>query len=140
LLTSGGRGANLLKSTADLGKAAAVSANPREDLLDYPGLLGYWLKSRVTSPFADRHIAISEWRARHHVERPTLSGMLLASPTPLHDLGSLIFGDDALYLQQQIIFRALAEWPIQENDFDTPSLPLVEKQDLVGVVACQPVW
>jgi len=66
--------------------------------------------------------------------------MLFASPTPLHDLGSLIFGDDALYLQQQIIFRALAEWPIQKNDFDTPSLPLVEKQDLVGVVACQPVW
>jgi hypothetical protein len=38
--------------------------------------------------------------------------MLLASPAPLHDLGSLIFGDDSLHLQQQIIFWALAEWPI----------------------------
>ena len=33
----------------------------------------------------------------------------------------------------------LAEWPIQKNDFDTSPLPLVEKQDLVGVVACQSV-
>jgi hypothetical protein len=31
---------------------------------------------------------------------------------PKNDLGSLILGDDALHLQQQIIFRALAEWPI----------------------------
>jgi hypothetical protein len=38
--------------------------------------------------------------------------MLLPAPTSLHDLGSLILGDDALHLQQQIIFRALAEWPI----------------------------
>jgi hypothetical protein len=38
--------------------------------------------------------------------------MFLASPTPLHDFGSLIFSDDALHLQQQIIFRALAEWSV----------------------------
>jgi hypothetical protein len=111
-LAGGGRCTGLLKSTADFCKAAAVSADPREDLLDYAGLLGYWLKSRVTSPFTDRHIAISEWSTRHHVERPTLSGMLFSSPTPLHDLGSLIFGDDALHLEQQIIFGALAEWPV----------------------------
>jgi hypothetical protein len=111
-LTSGGPSTGLLKSTADLGKAAAVSADPREDLLDYPCVLGHRLKSRLTAAFTDRHIAISERRAGHHVKRPTLSSMLLPAPTPLHDLGSLILGDDALHLQQQLIFRALAEWPI----------------------------
>jgi len=110
--TSGGRRTGLLKSTADLGKAAAVSPDPREYLLDYPCLLGYWLKSRLTTAFTYRHIAISERRPGHHVKRPALSSMLFASPTPLHDLGSLIFGDDALHLEQQIIFGALAEWPV----------------------------
>jgi hypothetical protein len=59
-LTSGGRSTGLLKSTADLGKAAAFSADPREDLLDYPCVLGHRLKSRLTAAFADGHIAISE--------------------------------------------------------------------------------
>jgi hypothetical protein len=101
-----------LKATADFRKAAAVSADPREDLLDNSCLLGNWLESRLTATYADRHIAISERSPGHHVKRPTLGSMLLPSPTPLHDLGSLIFSDDALHLQQQIIFWALAEWPI----------------------------
>src|SRR5208337_416208 len=111
-LSGGSRHTGLLKSTADFGKAAAVSADPRENLLDYPCLFGHWLKSRLAAALTDRHIPISERRPGHDVKRPTLSSMLLPSPTPLHDLGSLIFGDDALHLEQQIIFRALAERPI----------------------------
>jgi hypothetical protein len=41
--------------------------------------------------------------------------MLLASATPLHDFGSLVYRDDALDLEQQIIFRALPERPVQEH-------------------------
>src|SRR5258707_8128051 len=91
-LTSGGRCTSLLKSTADFGKAAAVSADPQEDLLNYLCVLSHRLKSRLTAPFTDSHIVISERRTRHHVKRPILSSMLLASAAPLHDLGSLIFG------------------------------------------------
>jgi len=46
------------------------------------------------------------------LSEPTLSCVLLATPAPLHDLGSLIFGDDALHLQQQVILWTLAERPI----------------------------
>jgi hypothetical protein len=38
--------------------------------------------------------------------------MLFTPPTPLHDLGSFIFDNDALHLEQEIIFRNLAERPI----------------------------
>jgi hypothetical protein len=65
--------------------------------------------------------------------------MLLAPPTPLHDFGSLIFGDDALDLEQEIIFRALAKWAIQKGDFNTSPAPFIEKEYLVGVIACQSV-
>jgi len=98
-LTSSSQFTTFLKPTADLGKAAAVLSDPREDLPDYPGLLRYWLKSRLTSNLANRYIAVPEWSTGHDVERPALGRVLLASPTPLHDLGPLVFGDDALYLQ-----------------------------------------
>ena len=111
-LTGGGRCTGLLKATANFCKTAAVSSDPGEDLLHYLCMLGNWLKPRLTAAFTDRHIAITERRAGHHVKRPTLSSMLLSSPAPLHHLGPLIFGDDALHLQQQIIFWAFAEWPI----------------------------
>jgi hypothetical protein len=66
--------------------------------------------------------------------------VLLTSPTPLHDLGSLIFRDNALHLEQQIIFGALAEGPVEEHQLHTSPAPFVEEQDLVCVVAGQAVW
>jgi hypothetical protein len=65
--------------------------------------------------------------------------MLLTPPTPLHDFDSLIFSDDALHLEQEIIPRALAKWAIQKKDFNTSTAPFIEKQDLVGVIARQSV-
>jgi hypothetical protein len=53
--------------------------------------------------------------------------MLLTPPTPLHDFGSLIFSDDALHLEQEVIFRALAERPVQDHHLDTATSPLIEQ-------------
>jgi hypothetical protein len=52
--------------------------------------------------------------------------VLLVSTTPLHDLGWFIF-DDALDLEQEVIFRALAERPVQEHHLDTSPTPFVEQ-------------
>jgi hypothetical protein len=109
-LASGSRCTSLLKPTANLGKATAFLSDPSEYLLNYRGLLGDRLKSRSSAAFTNGDIAISKRRSRHHVERSALSCMLLTSPTSFHDFGSLIFSDDAL--EQQIIFRALAEWSV----------------------------
>src|SRR5260370_28814410 len=93
----------------------------------------------MTSAFPNGDIAVSEGSVGHHVERSALCRMLFASSAPLHDLGPLIFSDDALDLQQQVIFWALAEGPVQEHQLDTTTAPLVERKNLIRVVAGQSV-
>jgi hypothetical protein len=51
--------------------------------------------------------------------------MALTAPTPLHELGALIFSNDALHLQQEVVFRALAERLVQEHKLNISSPPLV---------------
>src|SRR5271165_4842183 len=43
----------------------------------------------------------------HDIHGATLCGMPLTTPTTLHEFGSLIFSNDALHLEQQVVFRAL---------------------------------
>src|SRR6266851_363822 len=111
-LTSGSWRTSLVKSKADFGKTTAVSTDPREDLLDNSRLFSNGFKSRLTFAFANRNVTISEWCTRHHVERTALGCMLFTPPTPFHDLGSFIFGNDTLHLEQEVIFRTLAERPV----------------------------
>src|SRR6266851_8777260 len=105
-------GPHFSEVVADFSQATAVSSYPRENLLHNARLFGHRLKSRLTSTLANGDVTIPEWSVRHHVERTTLGRMLFATPAPLHDLGSLIFGDDALHLQRQVILWTLAERPI----------------------------
>ena len=97
------------------------------------------LKSSVTSAIVNVDIAVPVRRIGHHVERTALSGVLLTSPTPLHDLGPLVLGDDALYLKQEVIFRTSAERPVQEHKLHAGPVPLIDEQDLVSVVAGQSI-
>ena len=60
-----------------------------------------------------------------------MSRVLLATSAPLHDLGSFILRNDALHLEQQVVFRALPERPVQEDYFDTGPVPLINEENLV---------
>jgi hypothetical protein len=75
-------------------------SDPGEDTLDDSCLLSIRLKSGLTSALADGDIAESEWSTGHDIERSALCCMPLTAPTTLHELGSLIFGNDALHLEQ----------------------------------------
>jgi len=64
----------------------------------------------------------------------------LAPPVPFGDLGSFVFGDDALDLGEQAGLRIVADgWGIREPDGDAVAGQLVEHDHLVGVDAGQPV-
>jgi hypothetical protein len=78
-------------------------------------LSGDRLKARLTPTFSHSDVTIAEGSAGHYVQRPILGRVLFATPAPFHDFGSLIFSHNALHLEQQIIFGALAEWPVQED-------------------------
>ena len=102
-------------------------------------LLRIRLKSGLPSALADRDVPVSKWRARHDIQRAALRGVPLAAPTPLHELGAFELSNDALHLEQQVVFRALAQRPAQEDQLDMGPPPLVQEQNLVRIVAGQSV-
>ena len=55
------------------------------------------------------------------------------------DLGALILGDHALHLQEQVVFRALAQGTVQEHDLHPGTSELIDQQHLVGVFAGQAI-
>ena len=65
--------------------------------------------------------------------------MALAAAGPFEDLRTLIFGDHALELQHQLIFRRAGMWRLEENRLDAVAGELLGQQDLVGIFAAQPV-
>jgi hypothetical protein len=56
-----------------------------------------------------------------------LSGTLLPTSAPLHDFGSFVLSDNTLHLEQQIVFRTPPQRPVQEDQFDTGALPLINQ-------------
>ena len=64
--------------------------------------------------------------------------VLLASTTPLHDFGSLIFSDDDLHLEQEVIFRALARGRFK-NTTSTPRLRHSSSSKIGRCNSSQPV-
>ena len=65
--------------------------------------------------------------------------MPLAAPVAFDDLRPLILGDHALHLQEEIIFWALAQGPVEKNDLHPGPPEFIHEQDLIGVFAGEPV-
>ena len=97
------------------------------------------LKSGLSSALANRDVTVPEWSAGHDIHGTALRCMPLTAPATLHELGALVLGNDALHLEQQVVFRALAERLVQEDNLDIGPPPLVQEQNLVRVVASRPI-
>lgn len=52
--------------------------------------------------------------------------MQLTAATTLQDLGTLVLGDHALDLQQQVFLGGMADVAVEEDDLDTTTLQLIE--------------
>jgi hypothetical protein len=61
--------------------------------------------------------------------------MLLASAATLHDLGTLVFGDHALDLEQQVRLGTTPDGVAQENDLDAAPGEFLEDQHLIDILA-----
>ena len=61
------------------------------------------------------NVAVAIGRAAKNRDFPGLGAMALAAAGPLEDLRTLIFGDHALELQHQLIFRRAGMWRLEEN-------------------------
>jgi hypothetical protein len=58
---------------------------------------------------------------------------------PLENLAALVLGDDALNLQQEVIFCRVADRAVQEYHLGPSATKLLDQQYLVGVASCEPV-
>jgi hypothetical protein len=65
--------------------------------------------------------------------------MTLAAAGPFENLRPLVFGDHALELQHQLIFRGAGMRRLQENRLDALPGKLLGQQDLIGILPAQPV-
>src|SRR5262245_54210861 len=65
--------------------------------------------------------------------------MQFAAATALNNLFAFIFGDHALHLEEQLIFRRSRNRAIDEGDFDSELFEFFNQHKLMGMLASQPV-
>ena len=85
------------------------------------------------------NIAVAIGRAAQNRDFPGLGAMALAAAGSFEDLRTLIFGDHALELQHQLIFRRAGTRRLEECRLNAVAGKLLGQQDLVGIFAAQPV-
>lgn len=123
---------------ADLVQRQPLRSVPGEDLLYHAGRLQHDV---VTSRLTEQggHVAVAIRRTSQHADRATLRGVSAAPPAAFQDLGALVFGDDALDLEQELVRGGLLQRAVEEDDFDPVAVELFKEQHLVGVFACQTI-
>ena len=84
-------------------------------------------------------VPVAERGAGQHVDRPGAGAVGLAAPVPLGQLRFLVLGEDALELDQQLVFRGVAARALDELHPDPGPGEFLQQQRLVGELAGQPV-
>src|SRR5712692_3879702 len=84
-------------------------------------------------------IAVAIRSAAHHADLARVGPVSLTATRSLQDLRPLIFGDHALELHQQLIFRAGALRRFNKQRLDSLAGELLDQQDLVCVLAAQAI-
>jgi hypothetical protein len=59
--------------------------------------------------------------------------------SPLQDLGALVLSKDALDLEQEVVLRAGANGPVEEDDLNAGAPELLRQQGLVRMTPGEPV-
>jgi hypothetical protein len=124
-----------LQASADLADRAPLLADPLEDLPHDPRLFGDDLISCLAVALVLADVAVTVGRPTEHVDRAATCGVLLAPSATLDDLGTLVFGDHALDLEQQVLLGAAADGVAQEDDLDAAASEFFENQDLICIFA-----
>ena len=99
-------------------------SDPGKDLAHDACFLQEHIKTRLSIAIMLADIAIAIGCSTQDAHGTTLSRMTFATTAPLQDFRSLIFRDHALNLQEQLIFRCLANFPVEKIDLDSRSQKL----------------
>src|SRR5450631_2701609 len=85
------------------------------------------------------HVSVAVRRAAHDTDLARASAVALAAARSLEDLRPLVLGNHALELHEQLILGARALRRIDEERLNALPREFLHQQDLVGVLATQPV-
>ena len=128
-----------LQATTHLAQSEPITADPIENLTNDAGLLKYDIEASDTTTvsFADVSIPI---RCRcESTDATLLRRVKLATATALQEFRTLVLGDHALHLEQQLIFGTAIQRSVEENHLNATALELVDQQDLVDIRSRQAV-
>ncbi len=106
------------QATTHLAQSEPITADPIENLSNDAGLLKYDIEASDTTTvrFADVSIPI---RCRcESTDATLLRRVKLATATALQEFRTLVLGDHALHLEQQLIFGTAIQRSVEENHLD----------------------
>jgi hypothetical protein len=138
-LVGAGHFARPRKPPTDLADGQAVAADPVKHLADHPDFVWYQLIARLPTPLILGNVTVPIGSPAEDVHGACPGRIELAAPMAFDNLRALILGHHALHLQQQVVFRAPAQLPVQEDHLHPGLLELIHQQPLVGVFARQPI-
>jgi hypothetical protein len=138
-LAGAGHFARPRKPPTDLADGQAVAADPVKHLADHPDFVWYQLIARLPTPLILGNVTVPIGSPAEDVHDACPGRIELAAPMAFDNLRALILGHHALHLQQQVVFRAPAQLPVQEDHLHPGLLELIHQQPLVGVFARQPI-
>ena len=122
----------------DLANAEAVDGVHRVDPL-HNTCFGLVHRVRGGRLIGLAHVSVAVWRAAHDTNLARASAVTLAAARPLEDLRPFVLGNHPLELHEQLILGTRALRRIDEDRLDALMGELLHQQDLVRVLATQPV-
>ena len=138
-LAAGSRHSLLVQPAADLRQRQPLGRHPAKDLTHHAGLLGNDLVARHPAAVVLTDVAIAVRGAGQHAHPAGAGRVQLAAAAAFAYLSSLILGNDALDLQQQVVLRASPQPAVEEDHLDAGAAELLDKYGLVGEIPRQAV-
>lgn len=105
-----------IQATTDFPNGIAIPSDPSKYGPDHPCFLQHNLEARFSRALMLAYVPIAIGGTAQHADCPDLRAMPFAPAAALQDFGSFIFGDHPLDLEEQLVFRRLPHFVIQEDD------------------------
>jgi len=129
----------LVETAAYLVEGTTILAHPRKHLVHHAGFVKDQLEAGFPSAFLLVHVAIAVGRMTQDPHASLLGSMAFAAAAAFEELGPLVFSEDSLHVQEQLIFWSRCEWAIQKDHLHPLVGQLLQQEDLIRVVTRQPV-
>src|SRR6516162_88048 len=107
---------HLLQAPTRLAQAQTIESDPGEYEPDDARLFLRNLEARDSAAFGAADIAIAERRPGKRAHRPGPRSVPAPTTAALQNLGSFVFSDDALNLEQDIVLWRLPDGAVQKHD------------------------